>query len=69
MNEYKYVINNESTSLRLIDAQGRKVKGRNGLTNDLIFTDGSSLRSGLFIFQIEFFSIKLISGKFIRTAC
>lgn len=69
MDEYKYVINNESASLRLIDAQGRKVKGRNGLTNDLIFTDGSSLRSGLFIFQIEFFSIKLISGKFIRTAC
>jgi hypothetical protein len=60
--------NNEAVTLRVFDAQGRRVKELKGLNNDLIFIDGSSLGSGLFIFQIEFTSSRLISGKFIRLA-
>ena len=46
----------------------RRYKELKGLNNDLIFIDGSSFGSGLFIFQIEFTSSRLISGKFIRLA-
>ncbi|MEZ8000091.1 MAG: T9SS type A sorting domain-containing protein [Flavobacteriales bacterium] len=60
--------NNEAVTLRVFDAQGKRVKELKGINNDLIFIDGSSLGSGLFIFQIEFTSSRLISGKFIRLA-
>lgn len=60
--------NNEAVTLRVFDAQGRRVKELKGLNNDLIFIDGSSLGSGLYIFLIEFTSSRLISGKFIGLA-
>ncbi len=59
--------NNEAVTLKVYDSQGRKIKESRGLTNDLVFIDSSGLSSGLFVFQIEFSSSKLLSGRFIKS--
>lgn len=59
--------NRESVRLKVYDIDGRLVKSFMELQNDIIFVNGSDLKSGIYIFQLEFSSARLITGKFIRS--
>ncbi len=59
--------NNESLSMSIYDIQGRQVKQINNLSNNSIYVDGSSLKSGIYIFQLNFDSPRMLTGRFIKS--
>lgn len=59
--------NSEEVLLSVYDSTGKSVVRKDAFTRDIIFINAASLRSGIYIFQIEFSSSKIISGKFLRS--
>jgi len=58
---------NTPVSVNVFDSAGRIVKRLRGLTSDLIFINSSDLEVGMYIFQLEFSTGEMLTGKFIRT--
>ncbi|MFK7756245.1 MAG: T9SS type A sorting domain-containing protein [Flavobacteriales bacterium] len=58
---------NEPVSVTVYDTAGKVVRRLLGLTSDVIFINSSDLNSGLYIFQLEYSSGALLTGKFIRS--